>query len=160
LQRLHNTIHWGVIVSAEGWSSGLAVVNCSFSSGAAAMLKRITGVVFAACLAAVLGCDKPAAKTATESGSNANASKPDAGETKTPAAKENSEPASDSKEVPGVSKDHWGDIDKQPVYLYTLKNKNGLVAKITNWGATLTEMHTPDKDGKLGDIVLGWDTLE
>ena len=31
--------------------------------------------------------------------------------------------------------------------LYTLTNKNGLVAKITNYGAIVTELHVPDKNG-------------
>ncbi|WP_293112781.1 hypothetical protein, partial [Moorena sp. SIO4G3] len=41
--------------------------------------------------------------------------------------------------------------DGKNVYLYTLTNTNGLVAKITNYGATLTELHLPDKSGELDD---------
>ena len=43
---------------------------------------------------------------------------------------------------------------------YILTNKNGLKAKIITYGAMLTEMHVPDKNGKLGDVVLGHDKLE
>ena len=43
------------------------------------------------------------------------------------------------------------------VSLYTLKNLHGLVAKITNYGATLVEMHVPDKNGKMADVVCGFD---
>lgn len=50
--------------------------------------------------------------------------------------------------------------DGQRVYLYTLTNTNGLVAKITNYGAILTELHLPDNKGKLDDVVLGFDSLE
>lgn len=46
------------------------------------------------------------------------------------------------------------------VDLFTLTNKNGLVVKVTNYGATITEIHTPDRDGKMGDIVLGFSSLE
>jgi aldose 1-epimerase len=46
------------------------------------------------------------------------------------------------------------------VDLYTLTNANGLVAKITNYGTIITELHTKDRQGKLGDIVHGFDTLE
>jgi aldose 1-epimerase len=50
-------------------------------------------------------------------------------------------------------------IDGSPVDLYTLKNSNGLEAKITNYGGIVVSLAVPDKDGKLGDVVLGYDTL-
>lgn len=43
---------------------------------------------------------------------------------------------------------------------FTLKNANGLTAKFTNYGTILTEMHVPDRDGKMGDVVLGFDKAE
>jgi hypothetical protein len=46
------------------------------------------------------------------------------------------------------------------VDLYTLTSRNGLVAKITNLGGHLTELHLPDRSGQLADIVLGHGTLE
>lgn len=49
--------------------------------------------------------------------------------------------------------------DGQKVSLYTLTNANGAVAKITTYGAIVTELWMPDKNGKLGDIVLGYDKL-
>lgn len=50
--------------------------------------------------------------------------------------------------------------DGQKVDLYTLTNANGLVAKITNYGGIITQLWVPDRDGKLGDIVLGFDDLK
>ena len=47
--------------------------------------------------------------------------------------------------------------DGTPVEAYTLKNKNGMVAKLITYGATLTELHVPDKAGKTADVVLGFD---
>ena len=44
--------------------------------------------------------------------------------------------------------------------LYTLKNEMDHVVKITNYGGIITEIHTPDKNGKLGNIVLGFDNLD
>ena len=44
--------------------------------------------------------------------------------------------------------------------LFTLTNSNGLVAKITNYGCIVTELHVPDRDGKFADIVLGFDNLD
>jgi aldose 1-epimerase len=43
--------------------------------------------------------------------------------------------------------------------IYTLANANGVVAKVTEYGATLTELWVPDRDGKLADVVLGYDRL-
>jgi aldose 1-epimerase len=46
------------------------------------------------------------------------------------------------------------------VDLFTLTNAHGLVAKITNYGTILTELHVPDRKGRLGDVVLGFDNLK
>ncbi len=47
----------------------------------------------------------------------------------------------------------------EAVKIYTLKNKNGVVAKITDYGAIITELHLPDRDGKFEDVVLGFDNI-
>lgn len=50
--------------------------------------------------------------------------------------------------------------DGVEVDLYTIKNKAGLVLKMTNYGATVVAMETPDKDGKLANIQLSFPTLD
>jgi aldose 1-epimerase len=45
------------------------------------------------------------------------------------------------------------------VQLFTLQNSHGVKATITNYGGTLTSLLVPDKNGKLGDVVLGFDSL-
>ncbi|MGE3803420.1 MAG: aldose epimerase family protein [Gemmataceae bacterium] len=50
--------------------------------------------------------------------------------------------------------------DGKAVELYTLKNKNGMEARLITYGATLTHLFVPDKAGKLADVVLGFDDLE
>jgi len=50
--------------------------------------------------------------------------------------------------------------DGQAVDLYTLTNRNGLRARITNYGAILVSMETPDRQGNLADLTLGYDNLE
>ena len=50
--------------------------------------------------------------------------------------------------------------DGKAVDLYTLTNKNGLVAKITNYGGIVTELHVPDRSGQNGNVVLGFATLD
>jgi aldose 1-epimerase len=59
----------------------------------------------------------------------------------------------------GVEKLPFGQVEGKEVDLYVLTNSSGMVAKITNYGATLTELDTPDRDGKFDDVVLGFDTL-
>ncbi|MCG8510960.1 MAG: galactose mutarotase, partial [Rhodospirillales bacterium] len=46
-----------------------------------------------------------------------------------------------------------------PVQIDTLTNDNGLTAKLCTYGATLVEMHIPDKQGKLADVVNGFDDI-
>ncbi len=44
--------------------------------------------------------------------------------------------------------------------LYTLTNANGVVVKVTNYGGVITSINTPDKAGKMGDIILGFDNID
>lgn len=61
----------------------------------------------------------------------------------------------------GIATEKFG-VSKtgEEIFLFTLKNKNGVEAKITNFGAALVSLYVPDKDGKTEDIVLGFDTAE
>ncbi|WP_409070859.1 aldose epimerase family protein [Hymenobacter sp. HSC-4F20] len=49
--------------------------------------------------------------------------------------------------------------DGTEVQLYTLTNTHGLKVSITNYGGTITSLLVPDKAGKLGDVVLGFDQV-
>ncbi len=44
--------------------------------------------------------------------------------------------------------------------LYELTNQNGVSVKITNYGATITSIRTPDRNNDLQEIVLGFDNIE
>lgn len=46
------------------------------------------------------------------------------------------------------------------VALYTLKNNNGMVAQITNFGAKIVSIYVPDRDGQFADVLQGFDTIE
>ena len=46
------------------------------------------------------------------------------------------------------------------VYEYTLTNMKGMKARIINYGAIVMSLNVPDKNGKLGDVILGYDNLE
>lgn len=51
-------------------------------------------------------------------------------------------------------------IDGKQTHLFTLKNKNGIIATITNYGGRVVSLLVPDKNGKLTDVVLGFDDVE
>ena len=63
------------------------------------------------------------------------------------------------KSKAGIVKEDFGQFKGLPVDLYTLTNNNGMVMKITTYGGTITELHVPDRDGQMGDVVLGFDNL-
>ena len=44
--------------------------------------------------------------------------------------------------------------------IYTLVNKTGAEVRITNYGGAVQSLKVPDKNGKLGDVVLGCDSAE
>ena len=49
--------------------------------------------------------------------------------------------------------------DGTTVYTYTLVNKNGMEARITNYGGTVLSLLVPDSTGRTTDVVLGFDSL-
>jgi aldose 1-epimerase len=48
----------------------------------------------------------------------------------------------------------------EAVDLYVLKNKNGVEAAITTYGGAVVSLKVPDRNGKLGDVVLGYDSVD
>lgn len=60
-----------------------------------------------------------------------------------------------------VDKAHFNTvIDGKKVDLYFLQNKNGLQMAVTNFGARVVALLTPDKKGHFDDIVLGYDSIQ
>lgn len=54
----------------------------------------------------------------------------------------------------------WGTtIDGQAVDIYTLKNSTGMSVDISTYGGTIVRLMVPDRQGKLGDVALGYNTL-
>jgi aldose 1-epimerase len=50
--------------------------------------------------------------------------------------------------------------DGTPVAIYTLRNSKGMEARIMTYGGIVQSLKVPDKNGKLGDVVLGYDDLD
>ncbi|MFW6006840.1 MAG: aldose epimerase family protein [Bacillota bacterium] len=62
---------------------------------------------------------------------------------------------------PRISFTTFGSTKKgEMVNLYTLVNKNGIKVDITNYGGLIIRLFVPDREGRLNDIALGYNTLE
>ncbi|MFA9396981.1 MAG: aldose epimerase family protein [Clostridiaceae bacterium] len=60
-----------------------------------------------------------------------------------------------------IIKEVYGKTSKgEEANIYTLSNKNGMKAKITNYGAIVQSLFVPDRNGVCEDVVLGYDNLE
>ena len=44
-------------------------------------------------------------------------------------------------------------------FRYMLRNPDGMEIKVISYGATLTSLRVPDKNGKIDDIILGFDDI-
>ena len=59
-----------------------------------------------------------------------------------------------------IEKKSWGKTAKgEEIDLYTLRNGKAEVS-IATWGAAVTSLRVPDRNGAIADIVLGFDSLE
>jgi aldose 1-epimerase len=50
--------------------------------------------------------------------------------------------------------------DGTPIDIYTLTNSHGMEARIMTYGGIVVSLKAPDKNGNLGDVVLGFDNLD
>jgi aldose 1-epimerase len=69
-------------------------------------------------------------------------------------------PAEEVTKMDGIEKDSFGTTaDGVAVERYTLRNARGMTARVITYGATLTELLVPDRNGRAADVVLGYDRL-
>jgi len=54
----------------------------------------------------------------------------------------------------------WGEFEGGEVRLWRLVNKNGVELHFTNWGGRLVRALVPDREGRLANVTLGWNTLQ
>lgn len=59
-----------------------------------------------------------------------------------------------------LQEQNWGSVDGKTVRLFTLTNRKGTVVKVMNYGLIITDIQTPDREGKPGHVVLGFDNLQ
>ncbi len=50
---------------------------------------------------------------------------------------------------PSISKAFFGETEGQKIYQYTLKNSKGMLVKVINYGASITDIITPDKNKEM-----------
>ena len=68
--------------------------------------------------------------------------------------------AASKKVEPSVVPSEFGTLDDgSKVTLYTITNASGAEAKVMNFGAIVVSLKVPDREGKLRDVVLGYDDL-
>lgn len=56
--------------------------------------------------------------------------------------------------------DFFKNIKGKETTIYVLKNRNGLISEITNYGARIVSLWVPDNNGNFDDIVLGFDNID
>lgn len=59
-----------------------------------------------------------------------------------------------------ISTKRWGEHQGQEVYLFRMENMDGTFVELTNYGASIVSIHVPDKENRLGNVVLGFPSLE
>jgi aldose 1-epimerase len=95
-------------------------------------------------LCLVLGC-----------GSSENSSSPDkSGRTGNP-------PTPESSGMQPVQTEPFGTTQNgEQITKYLLTNKNGLSVSVINYGAIVTEVGVPDRDGQFTNVILGFENLQ
>ena len=61
---------------------------------------------------------------------------------------------------PSITKTLFGELNGQKIYKYRLTNSSGMFVTVINYGGAIIDIQTPDKNGHLGSVVLGFDSLE
>ena len=51
-------------------------------------------------------------------------------------------------------------VDGKQVTLFTLENSKGVKVTLTNYGGKIVNAWIPDRNGKMADIILGFNTIE
>src|SRR5688572_3116854 len=78
----------------------------------------------------------------------------------TPPSEKNPGAGNSEKSVKGVSVSPFGTMkDSTKVSLYTMTNSNGVTMKVMNYGGIIVSLEVPDRDRKMVDVVLGYDSL-
>ena len=61
---------------------------------------------------------------------------------------------------PVVKREAFGSVAGRSIEQFTLTNKNGVEVRVITYGGIITSIKTPDRTGAMGDVVLGFDSLD
>lgn len=70
------------------------------------------------------------------------------------------QPESEAPGLRALETSEFGSIDGQSVTLFTLTNNSGAKVDIIEYGGIVVSVEVPDRAGGMGDVVLGFDSLE
>jgi aldose 1-epimerase len=101
------------------------------------LFKNLSAILLPACILSLAACNQPAKTTTTTT-------------TMTDTLTATLPPSAGFEKT----------IDGKQTHFYILKNKNGVQAAITDYGAHLISLLVPDKAGKLTDVVIGFDNID
>lgn len=59
-----------------------------------------------------------------------------------------------------ITKQFFGELAGKQIEKYTIENNLGFQVSCLNYGCIITEIYAPDKNGKLENVVLGFDNIE
>ncbi|HZK94773.1 MAG TPA: aldose epimerase family protein [Prolixibacteraceae bacterium] len=66
----------------------------------------------------------------------------------------------DKAGMPSINKALFGETEGQKIFEYTLTNSHGMQVKVISYGGTICDIITPDKNGEMASVVLGFDSLK
>src|SRR6185436_7044992 len=69
-------------------------------------------------------------------------------------------PPPEAHPAPIVKRQPFGTANGEPVEMLTLTNKNGVEVSAITYGGIITSIKTPDRTGAIGDIVLGFNSID
>lgn len=59
-----------------------------------------------------------------------------------------------------ITRKPFARYEEKEIDLYTLSNDNGMRVEIINYGGIIVSIETPDKEGRIADVTLGYDRFE
>ncbi|MFM9909162.1 MAG: aldose epimerase family protein [Chitinophagaceae bacterium] len=71
----------------------------------------------------------------------------------------NDSPGNTIQKKYSMTEQSYGTIGTEKVVQYILTNPSGMMVKILNYGGTVSNIVVPDKNGQMGEVVLGYDSL-
>lgn len=98
---------------------------------------KIQSLLVASVAAAILSCNNSSGESTTSSTDSSN----------------------QNQNKVGITEKPFGNYEGQAITEYTITNAKGMQLSIINYGGTITKLMAPDKNGKMGDVVLGYDSL-